>query len=230
MNHFEIPIDLHKELNPKLWKDGELRAPVQIALLKIARVYYKFLALDVPIVDIVISGSQANYNYTRHSDIDLHLIVNYSDVKCDMDVAELFDTKRKLWKEQHDIEIHGMPVEVYVEDTAKPAVSSTYSLLKNQWITKPQQPVMDFNEDLVARMIMKWVRAIKGALKTGDLEQIEMVKDLLWAYRKAGLAREGEFGTANLVFKFLRNSGASMHLLDTIRHLKDKNLSIETFD
>jgi hypothetical protein len=230
MDHFEIPVDLHRELNPKLWDNVELRPKVQIALLKIARVYYKFLALDVPIVDIVISGSEANYNYTRHSDIDLHLIVNYSDVECDMDVAELFDTKRKLWKEQHDIEIYGMPVEVYVEDTAKPAVSSTYSLLKNKWITKPQQPVMDFDEDQIARMIKKWVRAIRSAVKTGDLEQIEMVKDLLWAYRKQGLAREGEFGTANLVFKFLRNSGASTRLLDVIRHLKDKNLSIETLD
>lgn len=226
MNHFEVPVDIHHELNPNLWDNDQLRPKVQIALLKIARVYYKFLALDIPIVDIVISGSQANYNYSKHSDIDLHLIVNYGDVECDMPVDELFDTKRKLWKEQHDIEIYGMPVEVYVEDTAKPAVSSTYSLLKNTWIAEPAKPVLDFDEDKVGRITMKWVRAIKGAVKTGDLEQIEMVKDLLWAYRKAGLAKEGEFGTANIVFKFLRNSGVTANLLDSIRYLKDQSLSI----
>ena len=226
MNHFEVPVDIHHELNPNLWNNDQLRPKVQIALLKIARVYYKFLALDIPIVDIVISGSQANYNYSKHSDIDLHLIVNYGDVECDMPVDELFDTKRKLWKEQHDIEIYGMPVEVYVEDTAKPAVSSTYSLLKNTWIAEPAKPVLDFDEDKVGRITMKWVRAIKGAVKTGDLEQIEMVKDLLWAYRKAGLAKEGEFGTANIVFKFLRNSGVTANLLDSIRYLKDQSLSI----
>ena len=226
MNHFEVPVDIHRELNPNLWDNDQLRPKVQIALLKIARVYYKFLALDIPIVDIVISGSQANYNYSKHSDIDLHLIVNYGDVECDMPVDELFDTKRKLWKEQHDIEIYGMPVEVYVEDTAKPAVSSTYSLLKNKWISEPAKPALDFNEDEVSRITMKWVRAIKGAVKTSDLEQIEMVKDLLWAYRKAGLAKEGEFGTANIVFKFLRNSGVTANLLDSIRYLKDQSLSI----
>lgn len=226
MAHIEVPIDLHQELNPRLWTDGEIKPQVQTALLKIARVYYGFLGLDVPIVDVVVSGSQANYNYTEHSDIDLHLIVNYNDVECDMAVDELFDTKRKLWKEQHDIEIYGMPVEVYVEDTNKPAVSSTYSLLKDKWIKPPAKPVMDFDEGEIARVTNKWLHVITEVLKTKDLDQIEMVKNLLWAYRKAGLAKQGEFGTANLVFKFLRNIGASTRLLDAVRHLKDQSLSL----
>jgi predicted nucleotidyltransferase len=226
MAHIEVPIDLHKELNPRLWNNDEIKLQVQVALLKIARVYYDFLSLDVAIVDVVVSGSQANYNYTEHSDIDLHLIVNYNDVECDMAVDELFDTKRKLWKEQHDIEIYGMPVEVYVEDTNKPAVSSTYSLLKNKWIKPPAKPVVEFNEADITRIATKWMHVITGVLKTQDLEQIEMVKNLLWAYRKAGLAKQGEFGTANLVFKFLRNIGASTRLLDAQRHLKDQSLSI----
>lgn len=226
MTHIEVPIDLHKELNPRLWDGDKIKPQVQVALLKIARVYYEFLGLNVPIVDIIVSGSQANYNYSKHSDIDLHLIVNYSDVECDMAVDELFDTKRKLWKEQHNIEIYNMPVEVYVEDTAFPAVSSTYSLLKNKWIKPPAKPVMNFDEDEIARITRKWLHVISEVLKTKDLEQIEMVKSLLWSYRKAGLAKQGEFGTANLVFKFLRNIGASTRLLDAVRYLKDQNLSI----
>ena len=226
MQEFEVPIHPHKELNPKLWNQHDLKQEVQVALLKIAKAYYVFLGLDVPVVDIVISGSQANYNYSEHSDIDLHIIVNYSDVHCDMDIDELFDTKRKLWKEQHDIDIYGIPVEVYVEDKAKPAVSSTYSLLKNTWVTKPEKPVLEFDEDEILRLSKKWISAIGHALRTQDLELCEMVKDLLWAYRKKGLSTSGEYGTPNLVFKLLRNTGASTHLLDAIRHLRDQQLSI----
>ncbi len=74
---FTDPIDLNKELNPALWQGSNLRTDVRVALLKIAKSYYNFLDIDVPIIDILVTGSQANYNYTRHSDLDLHLIVPY---------------------------------------------------------------------------------------------------------------------------------------------------------
>jgi len=95
-----------------------------------------------------------------------------------------------------------------------------------QSMKPPAKPVMDFDEGEIARITNKWLHVITEVLKTQDLDQIEMVKNLLWAYRKAGLAKQGEFGTANLVFKFLRNIGASTRLLDAVRHLKDQSLSI----
>ena len=226
MSQFEVPVDLHKELNPKIWENNQVKTPVNIALLKIAKEYYDFLGINVPIVDVVVSGSQANYNYSEHSDLDLHLIVPYSKVQCDMAVDQLFDTKRKLWKEQHTLNIYGIPVELYAEDVETPAVSSTYSLLKQKWIKPPATPEVNFDEDEIARISLIWIRVITGALKTQDLEQCQQVKELLWKYRKVGLAKDGEMGTPNLVFKALRNSDITKLLLDAVRHLEDQSLSI----
>jgi hypothetical protein len=88
MSKFVPPIDLHQELNPKLWNGERLHPDVQLALLRIAREFYGFLEVDAPVLDIVISGSQANYNYTEKSDIDLHLIVDMSSIQCDEPIEQ----------------------------------------------------------------------------------------------------------------------------------------------
>lgn len=227
MDHFEQPGKVHNSLNPVLWENDVLKKDVQFALLKIAKAYYKFLSIDTPIIDIVISGSQANYNYSPSSDIDLHLIVDYKDVTCDMDVDELFKTKRDLWKAEHDIDIHNIPVEVYVEDINKPAVSATYSIIKDKWVKKPEKISRKIDVDRIQRLCLAWMIFITTRLATKELDQIEQAKDLLWTYRKIGLAKEGEMGTPNLVFKTLRNSGVTDRLLAAVRVLRDKELSLE---
>jgi hypothetical protein len=127
---FTKPIDVHSELNPKLWDGEHLRKDVRVALLKIAKEYYNFLEIDVPLMDLIVTGSQANFNYTEYSDLDLHLIVPYDRVQCDMAVDKLFRAKRDLWRKEHDIEIHGVPVELYAEDVEKPVTGSTYSVVR----------------------------------------------------------------------------------------------------
>ena len=220
------PIEIHKELNPKLWQDEKLRKDVQVALLKIAKEFYQFLEIDIKIIDIHVTGSQANYNYTDHSDLDLHLIVDYNTVSCDQPVGELFDTKRKLWKEYHNITVNGIPVELYVEDSNQPAVSSTYSVLKDTWISKPEMPDAEFQEEEVKRIVLIWERVIKGAMATNSLTLLTHVKDLLSQYRKTGLSKSGEYGVPNLVFKSLRNDGMISALMEKIGDLKDRRLSL----
>jgi hypothetical protein len=226
MNHIDTPVQIHDQLNADLWTGDDLKPSVAAALLRIAKAYYKFLSVEIPILDIVVSGSQANYNYTEHSDLDLHLIVDYNDVECDMEVDELFDTKRKLWKEQHDINIYGIPVELYVEDVNKPAVSATYSLIKRSWVKPPETPEINVDNADIKRVALKWVKVITAAVASQSLSNCVNVRTILWGYRKAGLAQDGEYGKANLVFKLLRNSGATGMLLDAIRKLDDRNLSI----
>ena len=99
---YNSPVSPHLELNPHLWEGNVLRNEVRLSLMKIALEFYHFLNVDTKIVDVVITGSQANYNYSETSDLDLHLIVSYDQIQCQYPVDELFDTKRKLWKEHHD--------------------------------------------------------------------------------------------------------------------------------
>ena len=222
-----ITIELHSELNPKLWaRNATIKPQVHAALLKIAREFYTFLNFPAPLTDVQITGSQANYNYSNYSDIDLHLIVPYKNVTCDEPVEDLFDTKRKLWKERHTITIHGIPVEVYVEDQDKPVVGSSYSLLNDQWLRKPKKISAHWDHDQVSRETLVWLEHIKEAMASKDLEKLQQVKQELSDYRRAGLARGGEFGPENLAYKNLRNLGAVSWLMQALVKLKDQQLSI----
>ena len=124
LNEFAPPIEYHTKLNPKLWDGNKLKSEVRGALLRMADDFRDFVEVPFNLVDIVITGGNVNYNYTSKSDIDLHLIADYSKISCDREAEELFDTKRTLYKRQYDLEIHGIPVELYVEDADHPAVSA----------------------------------------------------------------------------------------------------------
>ena len=226
ITEFIAPIEQHETLNQKLWEGNDLRPEVHAKLLEIAKEFYEYLDVDVEVQDLVISGSQANFNYSPYSDLDLHLIVNYGDVQCDLEVDELFDTKRKLWKEQHDINIRGIPVELYVEDSLKPAVSSIYSLLNRKWIQKPNPQSVTYNKSLVVDEVKKWNEVIDHALKTKNLDVMRKVKDMLKDFRQGGLDSGGEFSIENLTYKSLRNSGKISDLMKAIVDIHDRQLSI----
>ena len=226
ITEFIAPIEQHETLNQKLWEGNDLRPEVHAKLLEIAKEFYEYLDVDVEVQDLVISGSQANFNYSPYSDLDLHLIVNYGDVQCDLEVDELFDTKRKLWKERHDINIRGIPVELYVEDSLKPAVSSIYSLLNRKWIKKPNPQSVTYNKSLVVDEVKKWNEVIDHALKTKNLDVMRKVKDMLKDFRQGGLDSGGEFSIENLTYKSLRNSGKISDLMKAIVDIHDRQLSI----
>jgi hypothetical protein len=71
-----------------------------------------------------------------------------------------------------------------------------------------------------------WVHKIKAAIATRDLTELEKIKTELRNYRGRGLGTEGEMGTANLVFKTLRNNGVIGDLMKTMRRLEDRALSL----
>jgi hypothetical protein len=217
---------IHDQLNPALWtSDKKLDPKVRSALIKIADRFYEFLDIHVHVEDVILTGSQTSYNYTDQSDLDLHLIVDYGKVQCDQPVAELFDTKRRLWKELHHVQVHGIPVEPYAEDLNHPVKGHSYSLTKNQWVVEPQHPSQPLPTDLDS-VIQAWITVIKTAMASRDLHRLEDVKNLLKKYRKLGLAQEGELGRANLVYKALRNLGAVDMLITAARHREDQLLSL----
>lgn len=227
MTTFVEPIGLHKDLNPSLWTGEQLKPEVRVALLRIAREFYRFLEVKARIVDIVISGSQANYNYSDSSDIDLHVIIPISSIECDEPIESLFDTKRKLWKAKHTIDIYGIPVEAYAEDQHRPAVSSVYSVLNDRWVKHPEQPVIDYARDSVERVVKSWTLLIDQAVSAHNQSSLEELTHLLMNYRKLSLAKDGEFGVGNLAFKSLRNAGTLEQLHTALNKIKDSNLSLD---
>lgn len=223
---FNPPIEIHDTLNPTLWDGDQIRREIQVKLLKIAKEFYDFLAIPVQIDDVLITGSQANYNYTSQSDIDLHLVVDFDNVQCDQEVRELFDTKRRLWKQTHDITIRGIEVECYVEDSNEPAVTSSYSLIHQEWIKQPNKNIKDYDQAKVEELATMWSKVIDQAVASADLDVIKAVKNSLAIFRRRSLAKDGEFGSGNLAFKALRNSDYISRLMTAYSDAKDAQLSL----
>jgi len=226
-NEYAEPIGQHKTLNPRLWDGHQLKSSVRGALMRIAEDFLEFVDIPVEVMDIVLAGGNANINYTEHSDIDLHIIADYDQISCDREVAELFDTKRLLYKREHSIEVFGIPVELYIEDHRTPAVSASFSILKDKWIKTPPSSVPKFNETKVKHMVDVWHKLIKTAIISGNLETCRQALSLLRTYRKKGLqTKDGEFSVPNLVYKSLRNDHTVEGITTLINLLHDRSLSL----
>ena len=228
LNEFAPPIGRHTVLNPKLWDHDRLKSAVRGALLRISEDFIRYVAVPVKVVDIVVSGGNANYTYTNKSDVDLHIIADFSQVDCDRAVEELFDTKRLLYREEYDLTVLGIPVELYIEDQDHPAVSSAYSILTNSWTRPPEKTAPPVDEEELERMADVWRTVLKHAVKSGDLQTLRTSVKLLRNYRKLGLRNtpRGEYSIPNLVYKSLRNDDTLKAVTQLIDQLHSKNLSI----
>ena len=194
INELIDPIQYNTVLNPKLWNNDVLKAEVRGALLRIAEDFIKFVDVPMNVVDIVIYGGNVNYNYTAKSDLDLHIVVDMNSIECDRETEELFDSKRRLYKEKYDIKVQGIEVELYVEDTENTPVSASYSILKDQWIKKPNPNLPEYDKEEVMKMTETWVNILIKALKTNDLQKIRDSLQLLRKYRTLGLkTKQAEF-------------------------------------
>lgn len=229
MNFNEIaePIGRNSQLNPVLWDMTQLNPQVRSALLRIAKDFKDFIGIPFRVVDVIVAGGSANYTYTKHSDIDLHLIADYDSVDCDREAAELFDSKRHLYKRDHNINIRGIPVELYVEDSREPSVSAAYSILHNKWIREPDPHIPEIDTQDLEEKTKMWTRIIKQATKTGDLNTMRTVLHLLKKYRQMGLrTAPGEYSIPNLVYKSLRNDQTLKGLYTLVDRLHDQQLSL----
>jgi hypothetical protein len=222
-------IAYNKTLSPVAWSDDELKLPVKVALLKAAKFFVKYL--DIPnfrVIDVVLTGSMANYNYTKFSDFDLHIVTSKKDLNCD-DLAEAFyRAKKSIWNDKHDITIGGHEVELYVEDVEQPPVSAgMYSLLQDRWIKRPDYSPPSIDDRAVNLKVADLVKQIDVAVdRADDPEDIYRITDKLRRMRRTGLDTTGEFGVENLTFKVLRNLGYLDKLDQEYRRQQDQDISI----
>jgi hypothetical protein len=222
-------VKFHDRLNPRLWDQREhLKSDVHAKLLEIARDFQEFLGVpDLEIKDITISGSNAAYNYTSQSDIDLHLVVDMPEARNSEVFRELFDAKKFQYNTEHDIRISGYDVELYVQDAEQEHHSQgIYSLLQNRWINVPRRRRADVDDISVRSKYEDVGHRIEAAILSGDLAQMDDVWNKLRAMRKQGLEREGEFSPENLAFKMLRNNGTIGKLKQARQAVRDRELSL----
>ena len=228
---------LQDELNPKIWESSDKMSPkVRERLLDIAYEFIEFLGVDVVISDVVMMGSLANYNWSRFSDVDLHLIADFKQFseKELLLYEELFKLKKTLFNDNHNIKIYGYDVELYVQDDVKAFSSGEYSVLFDEWKNKPKKEKVEIDTELIKNKSEHWMKIIdeviedskEKSLESG-VDSINKVKDKLKKYRTAGLEDGGEMSDENLVFKVLRRNGYIQKLFDFRNEYQDKKLSLK---
>jgi hypothetical protein len=218
-------VTVNKTLNPKIWEGDRLKLEVREKLIKIARAFEEFVGIELDVEDYTITGSNANFTWTDYSDLDLHLII--PGVASD-EQRELFNAKKALWSEQHDITIKGLPVECYVQGAEEPHHSTgVYSIVNDKWLVEPKKVKPEINDTAIEAKKDAILAQIEHAILSKNLEKLRLVKDKVTQMRKAGLERAGEWSVENLVFKILRNLGIIDQITEKIRELEDAELSLE---
>ena len=230
---------MNDELNPKIWDENQKMKPeVKKNLLKIADDYFESLKIPgVDIEDVCITGSLANYNWSKYSDVDLHIIIDYKDVPVDESlVQDFFKSKSSNWNKEHDVKIYDYDVELYVQDVNEPHHSTgVYSILNNEWVTKPQNKKINFNDKSVkdkANRIMDRIEDLYDELNDGDydvaVKGVEKLTEKIKKMRQSGLESGGEFSVENIVFKVLRRNGMLDRLYDIKTVAYDKSVTLES--
>ena len=87
------------DLDREIWDEkDQLRPEIKEKLLEIANDFWESQDLDhVKVKDIIFTGSLANYNWSNFSDIDLHIVIDYTDVNKDAElVRKYFNSIKRL--------------------------------------------------------------------------------------------------------------------------------------
>ena len=222
-------VKFHNRLNPRLWSSDEhLHPEVRKKLLEIAADFQEFLGIDaLEVEDITISGSNAAYSYTPHSDIDLHLVVRKPEM-ADQVYQELFNAKKYQYNDLHNIRIRGADVELYVQSADETPVSlGEYSIAQDQWLQVPRRKRARIDQSAARQKYDDLRNRIDSALKDGDSDRIQALIDKIKIMRKTGLDQHGEFGVDNIVYKVLRTQGHIQRLYDAQAEARDQELSLQ---
>lgn len=221
----------HEVLNQKLWDGEQLKKEVREHLFDILAQYIVDSAFleQGDIITAIIVGSNAAYNYTDSSDLDLHLVVDMSSLSSDPKFVQLAaDGEKAAFNRRYDLQLAGIGVELYVEDVSTSVVSNgVYDLFEDRWVKKPDKYTVDIDYAAYDSYYQKIRAEAEQILLSDNAEEIQAFIDELYKKRKFSLLQYGEPGDDNQVFKDLRNEGLIEKLKEKVNELKSRELSIE---
>ena len=225
-------------LDERFWKDDGDKLSPKIArrLTKISEDFMGNLEVPAVIEDIRFTGSLANYNWSKYSDVDLHIVVDFAKIDEDTElVKSFFDAARMRWNDTHNIKIHGYEVEIYVENIGDAHKSSgIYSINNQEWIVEPDPSSVDIDISLARKKsddIETQVNLIQRIIDKEkykiSLRAIERLKSKIRRMRKAGLdSPKQEFSPENIAFKILRREEVLQKLSDMKYDAYDRLMSM----
>ena len=229
----EEDIEKHEDLNPALFNnDGKLKPEVKDKVTEIVNEFLKdFIDVEVELTvqDIILTGSNASYNYTKDSDLDIHIIADVSNIEDTLNLHKvIYNAYKSAFNRKFEIELNEVPVELYVETQDTPLVSNgIYSVMKDEWVKEPtKEDIPEVDQEAIDKAFKPWEKRYKALVAdtTDDVKdetEIDKLITSLYELRQSGLSSEGEYSIGNLVFKEMRNKG----YLDALKELRHKVIS-----
>jgi len=221
------------QLNPKLWTTDQcLSKKLRAGFMKIATAFHDSLEIDAPILDVILIGSNANYNWTDHSDIDLHVIVNYLNVGDNLYLVQQYlQAKKSIWNSKYPLKYKGMNIELYAQDSNESLHGSVgiFSVMKNKWIRKPDADTISIDDDLIQQKAQPYEYEIENIDESDPKAETKIKRILvkLRNLRQAGLDAAGEYSIENLAFKYLRNKGLIDQIKEMLHRITSNQLIID---
>ncbi len=221
-------------LNPKLWNGDCLKKGMTYKLLKIAKAFFEFLELpeNVQVLDVILIGSNANYNWTDTSDIDLHVVINYQAVGKNLHLVKNYMmAKKSIWNTNYPLKYKGMDIELFAQDWNDRLHSSVgqYSLMNAKWLKKPNADEVSVDDDVIEAKAAPLTYEIEK-LDPADPNLESKIKNILrrlYKMRQTGLEAEGEYSVENLAFKRLRFNGLLARLKEMAKRITMTQLQLE---
>ena len=224
MSNFRIYNDT---LCPDFWDSAaHLNPVIRAKLLQLAYDFYEKTKFPAPIIDVYLMGSGANYNWTPDSDVDVHVIIDYSKLQMPPETAaKTVKTAGAQWNLEHNVFEKKHKVEMNLQNSTeqKPYVTGIYSLIKDQWIRMPSKLPIQVNTEVLKFQYESAKRYIQNSIASGDQEQMKAAKKYLDAYRQYGLDTYGELSYENIIYKMLRAKGHIKKLKDSITQIVQQN-------
>lgn len=223
--------EVHDTLNPKLWdtSTNTLLPEVRQKIIEIVNAFEEYLDFPIQILDIHLVGSNASFNWTSSSDLDVHIIANYEDITDEPALLQaLYDAKKSKFNNDYNIKIRDVEIEMYVQDVNSGIMSNgIYSVCDNEWVKEPK-PIKSITKHNTETELEKWTTKINDVIMSNDYDKINDTINMLYLLRHNSLAIDGEYGKGNQLFKDIRNKG----LLDNLKKAKikaqSKELSLES--
>lgn len=224
-------IQIHETLNPKIWDTTtkKLLPEVRQKIIEIVKHFEDYIEVPIEIADVQIVGSNASYNYTDKSDIDVHIIANYEIVSKETELLQqYYNSQKSNYNRKFDIEIRGLQVEMYVQDVKSGITSNgIYSVCDDEWVKEPK-PITNFKQHNITKELDAWKSHVSKILNGNDYDAVVTAIDNLYLMRHNSIAAEGEYSAGNQLFKEVRNLGLLDKLKDKADKLTSKKLSLES--
>jgi hypothetical protein len=223
------------ELEPKFWVAGKLNPKIARRLVRIANEFLEGLEIGAQMEDLRFTGSLANYNWSKYSDIDLHIVVDFSKIDENTKLVEdFFYGAIWRWNELHGIVMYGHEVEIFVENVGHVTHSAgIYSIMNKEWVIEPDPDKIDFDYVTARKKAdaieteVNMIEKFSSAKPRSTVKSVDRLKEKIRRMRRAGLhSAQQEYSAENIAFKILRREETLDKLNDMKYNAYDAILSI----